>query len=70
MQLYGFYRSLAAYRVRIGLALKDINYDTDSINLFKGEQMEAAFKAVNPQMVVPALVDGDTVVTQSMAILE
>jgi maleylacetoacetate isomerase len=70
MQLYGFYRSLAAYRVRIALALKGINYDTDSINLFKGEQMEAAFKAVNPQMVVPALVDGDTVVTQSMAILE
>jgi maleylacetoacetate isomerase len=70
MQLYGFYRSLAAYRVRIALALKGINYDTDSINLFKGEQMEAAFKAVNPQMVVPVLVDGGIVVTQSMAILE
>lgn len=70
VKLFGFWRSLAAYRVRIALNLKGIEREDEFINLLKGEQFSDAFRAVNPQMVVPALVDGDLTLTQSMAILE
>jgi maleylacetoacetate isomerase len=68
--LFGFWRSLAAYRVRMALNLKGIERENVYINLLKGEQFSDEYKKVNPQMVVPALVDGDLVLTQSMAILE
>ena len=70
MKLYGYWRSLAAFRVRIALNLKGIPFDVESMDLAKGDQFSDAYRRVNPQMVVPALVDGDTVLTQSMAILE
>tara|TARA_R110001606_G_scaffold329968_1_gene477582 strand:+ start:166 stop:816 length:651 start_codon:yes stop_codon:yes gene_type:complete len=70
VKLFGFWRSLAAYRVRIALNLKGVAREDIYINLLKGEQFSDAYKKVNPQMVVPALVDGDLVLTQSMAILE
>jgi maleylacetoacetate isomerase/maleylpyruvate isomerase len=57
--------------VRIGLALKGIAYDYVPVNLIKGEQRDAAYKAVNPQGLTPALDLGDgQVLTQSLAILE
>lgn len=73
MKLYSFFRSSAAYRVRIALNLKDISYETAAIHLARdgGEQRRAEFRAINPQMRVPALVlsNGDTL-TQSLAIIE
>lgn len=70
MKLYTYFRSSAAYRVRIALALKAVAYESLPVNLLKGAQDEAAFKAVNPQGRVPAVViDGDVLI-QSPAILE
>jgi maleylacetoacetate isomerase/maleylpyruvate isomerase len=69
--LYSAWRATAPYRVRIGLALKGIAYDYVPIDLIKGEQREAGYKAVNPQGLTPALDLGDgQVLTQSLAILE
>ncbi len=68
--LHGYFRSSAAYRVRIALNLKGLDYGQVSVHLRKGEQRAEAFLAINPQGMVPALVDGDAVLTQSPAILE
>jgi maleylacetoacetate isomerase/maleylpyruvate isomerase len=69
--LYSAWRATAPYRVRIGLALKGLDYDNVPVDLIKGEQREAAYKAVNPQGLTPALDLGDGhVLTQSVAILE
>lgn len=68
--LHGYFRSSAAYRVRIALNLKGLEYERVSVHLRKGEQRADAFLALNPQGMVPALVDGDAVLTQSPAILE
>ena len=71
MKLYGFWRSLATYRVRTALALKGVEAEEVSINLLQGKQYADDYKAVNPQSVVPALViDGGPPLFQSMAILE
>src|SRR5881409_2686963 len=56
MKLYGFWRSLATYRVRAALALKGIEVEQISINLLQGKQHAEEYKAINPQSVVPALV--------------
>ncbi len=70
-KLYGFWRSLATYRVRVALALKGLDAEQISINLLQGKQHSEEYKAVNPQSVVPALViDGGEPLFQSMAILE
>lgn len=70
--LYTYWRSTAAYRVRIALNLKDIEYRQEAVHLVRegGEQHQAAYRAINPQGLVPALALGDRVITQSMAILE
>lgn len=72
MKLYGFWRSLATYRVKVALALKGIAVDEVSIDLLKGKQHDADYKAVNPQAVVPALVldEGGAPLFQSIAIME
>ena len=72
MKLYGFWRSLATYRVNVALALKNVAVERVSIDLLKGEQHRADYRAVNPQAVVPALAldDGGPPLFQSMAILE
>jgi maleylacetoacetate isomerase/maleylpyruvate isomerase len=70
MKLYSYFRSSAAFRVRIALNLKGIAYDIIPINLLKDEQAGAAYSAVNPQQRVPALDTGGTVLIQSPAILE
>ncbi|SDK11611.1 maleylacetoacetate isomerase [Microbulbifer yueqingensis] len=70
MELHGYFRSSASYRVRIGLNLKGLQYDYHAVNLLKSEQREDHYRKLNPQGLVPALVDGDQVLTQSLAILE
>jgi maleylacetoacetate isomerase len=70
LQLYGYFRSSAAFRVRIALALKGLSAEAVPVHLRKGEQRDAAFRAVNPQGLVPALVDNGATLTQSLAIVE
>ena len=67
--LYDYYRSSAAYRVRIGLNLKGIDYESRPVNLLEGEQVSDEYRALNPQGFVPMLeIDGHRLV-QSLAIL-
>jgi maleylacetoacetate isomerase len=70
--LYSYWRSSAAFRVRIALNLKGLHYETRAIHLLRegGEQHSPAYAALNPQELVPTLLDGERVLTQSMAILE
>src|SRR5450759_3514526 len=71
MKLYGFWRSLATYRIRTALALKGVNVEEVSINLLQVKQYADEYTAVNPQSVVPALViDDGPPLFQSMAIIE
>jgi maleylacetoacetate isomerase len=73
VKLYSYFRSSAAYRVRIALNLKGMPYDMVSIHLTKdgGQQRKPDFIAVNPQMRVPALaLDSGEMLTQSLAIIE
>jgi maleylacetoacetate isomerase len=70
MKLYTYYRSQASFRVRIALNLKGIAREDSFLHLEKGDQFAAAYRAINPQMVVPTLIDGDLTLFQSMAILE
>ena len=70
MILHGYWRSGAAYRVRIALALKGIAYETQGHDLRTGAQKAADYVALNPQGMVPALQIDGAVLTQSPAILE
>jgi maleylacetoacetate isomerase len=72
MKLYTFFRSSASYRVRIALNLKGISCEQAPIHLRRGggEQFTAAYKAINPQALVPALEDNGRILTQSLAIIE
>jgi maleylacetoacetate isomerase/maleylpyruvate isomerase len=73
VKLYGFWRSLATYRVRVALALKGMRLDEPEIpiDILQGRQFDDAYRKLNPQSVVPALVvDAGPPLFQSMAILE
>jgi maleylacetoacetate isomerase len=71
MKLYGYFRSSAAFRVRIALNLKGLGYEQASIHLRKNEQRQAAYLALQPQGLVPALVEDDgEIFIQSLAIIE
>ncbi|HEX2229559.1 MAG TPA: maleylacetoacetate isomerase [Candidatus Binatia bacterium] len=72
MKLYTFFRSSASYRVRIALNLKGIAYEQMPVHLRRGggEQLQPAYKAINPQALVPALEDNGQILTQSIAIIE
>ncbi|HXZ53526.1 MAG TPA: maleylacetoacetate isomerase [Burkholderiales bacterium] len=70
MRLYTYYRSSAAFRVRIALNLKGLQYDPQFVHLAKGEQRGPEYLALNPQGLVPALIDDGHLLTQSLAIME
>ncbi|HNW62955.1 MAG TPA: maleylacetoacetate isomerase [Piscinibacter sp.] len=69
-RLYGFFRSGTSHRVRIALNFKGLDYQQVAVDLRKEEHNDPAYKAINPQKLVPALDIGETVLTQSPAILE
>lgn len=70
MKLYGFWRSIASYRVRVALHLKGLDFEEPQVNLLAGHQFTPEFLAINPSGAVPALdIDGH-MLTQSMAIME
>lgn len=70
--LHSYWRSSASYRVRMALNLKGLEYTIQSVHLVRdgGEQFADTYTRLNPQQLVPTLVDGETVLTQSLAILE
>ena len=73
MKLYSFFRSSAAYRVRIALSLKGIDYETVPIHLVRdgGEHNKPPYRAINPAGRVPSLaLDDGTIITQSLAIID
>ncbi|MEY3201485.1 MAG: hypothetical protein RIR70_1035 [Pseudomonadota bacterium] len=70
IDLYTYFRSSAAYRVRIALEYKGLAANHHAVSLLAGEQHAAAYAKLNPQHQVPTLVDGDAVITQSLAIIE
>ncbi|KAM2341286.1 hypothetical protein ACFX1X_020637 [Malus domestica] len=69
IKLYSYWRSSCSYRVRIALNLKGLKYEYKAVNLLKGEQFSPEFRKLNPVGYVPVLVDGDTLVADSFAIL-
>jgi maleylacetoacetate isomerase len=70
MKLYTFFRATAPYRMRIALNLKGIAYEPEYVSLPNREHHEADYARVNPQRLLPALVDGETVLVQSLATME
>ncbi|RQR33311.1 maleylacetoacetate isomerase [Burkholderia sp. Bp9142] len=72
MQLYSYFRSSASFRVRIALNLKGLRYDYLPVHLVRGggEQLAADYRRVNPDALVPTLVDGEATIQQSLAIIE
>ena len=70
MNLYGYYRSSASYRIRIILNLKNLQHERIAVMLNRGEQRESAFRAINPMGFVPVLETEGTRLAQSPAIAE
>src|ERR1700686_893982 len=70
MKLYGYFRSSAAFRVRIALNLKRLDFESAFIHLRRGDQRQPGFLEVNPQGLVPALETDGQVLIQSLPIIE
>src|SRR6185295_4037400 len=71
MKLFTYWRSQAAFRVRIALGLKGLAMEKVTLDLLKGDQLAASYLALNPEGVVPTLIDGEgQPLVQSLAILE
>lgn len=70
MELYGFFRSSTSYRMRIALAFKGLDYESHYVNLPNMEHRTETYMVLNPQGLVPALVDGENVFAQSLATME
>lgn len=72
MKLYGYWRSSAAYRVRIAMHLKGIAFESIAVHLVKngGEQHQDTYTELNPTHLVPTLIDDDVTLHQSIAIIE
>jgi len=70
IQMYGFWRSIASFRVRVALKLKDLPFEEIPIDILSGEQFEPGYAAVNAERVVPTFIHDDHSVCQSLAIIE
>ncbi len=72
MKLYHYFRNSAGFRVRIALNLKGLSYESHSVNIMPGTdaQNDPEYRRINPQGLIPTLVDGDAVIAQSGAIIE
>ncbi len=72
LTLYTYFRSSAAFRVRIALNFKGLAYESKYIHLLKdgGQEKSAEYEQINPQKLIPSLADSDQVITQSLAIIE
>ncbi len=70
IQVYGFWRSIASFRVRVALKLKDLPFEETSIDILSGEQFEPGYAAVNAERVVPTFIHDGHSVFQSLAIIE
>ena len=72
MRLYSYFRSSAAYRLRIALSLKGLAFETVPVHLLRngGEQFSEAYRRLNPQCLVPALESSEGALSQSLAIIE
>jgi len=70
IQLYGFWRSIASFRVRVALKLKALPFEEIPIDILSGEQFEPSYQAVNAERVVPTFVHDGNSVFQSLAIIE
>lgn len=70
LQLHNFFRSGTSHRLRIALNLKGLDYQYVAVSLARQEHLGAAYKALNPQGLVPTLLNGEQVLTQSPAIIE
>jgi maleylpyruvate isomerase len=72
LKLYSYFRSSAAYRVRIALNLKGLDYEYAPVHLLRdgGQQLKPEYRELNPDGIVPTLIDGDNVLNQSLAIIE
>ncbi|RUO57839.1 maleylacetoacetate isomerase [Pseudidiomarina insulisalsae] len=72
MELYGYWRSSASYRARIALNFKQLEYNYMPVHLLKegGQQHQQAYRQLNPNGLVPTLVDGQVILHQSLAIIE
>lgn len=72
LKLYSFWRSSSAYRVRIALNLKGLDYLIEPVHLMHegGQQFRREYRSLNPQAMVPLLIDGELRISQSLAILD
>src|SRR5262249_22247343 len=70
IQIYGFWRSLASFRVRVALKLKGLPFEEIPIDILSGEQFKADYEAVNAERVVPTLIHEGRRIFQSLAIME
>ncbi len=70
IKLYDYFRSSSAYRVRIALHMKGVEFESISIDLLTGEHKSDDYNAINPQGVVPYMIDGETEMSESLAMIE
>ncbi|MEC9022070.1 MAG: maleylacetoacetate isomerase [Pseudomonadota bacterium] len=70
MKIFGYFRSSAAFRLRIAMNFKGLNYDYNLVNLQSGDHLREDFKRINPQGRVPAIDIEGNILTQSLAIIE
>jgi maleylacetoacetate isomerase len=70
IKIYGFWRSIASYRIRVALKLKALPFEEISIDILQGEQFKPGYDAVNPEHVVPTFIHEGQTLYQSLAIME
>src|SRR5665213_4101482 len=70
IQVYGFWRSIASFRVRVALKLKGLPFDETPIDILSGEQFRPGYEAINAERVVPTFIHDGHSIFQSLAIIE